>query len=46
MSDFCEVRGFERCEDALLAFRAGEKPEAVLLDIGLPAWTASREFAS
>jgi DNA-binding NarL/FixJ family response regulator len=36
VSDFCAVRGFERCEDALLAFRAGEKPEAVLLDIGLP----------
>lgn len=35
--NFCGVRGFERCEDALEVIAAGEeKPEVILLDVGLP----------
>ncbi|HEX8311248.1 MAG TPA: response regulator transcription factor [Chthoniobacteraceae bacterium] len=34
--DFAPVRGFERCEDALLALKTEARPDAILLDIGLP----------
>jgi DNA-binding NarL/FixJ family response regulator len=33
---FCEVRAFERCEDALAAITVESKPDVVLLDVGLP----------
>ena len=34
--EICEVRAFTRCEEALAAMEAGETPEVVLLDVGLP----------
>ena len=33
---FCDVRAFERCEDALEAIAAGDKTDVILLDVGLP----------
>jgi DNA-binding NarL/FixJ family response regulator len=34
--EFCSVRGFGRCEDALEEIGKAPAPEAILLDIGLP----------
>jgi len=33
---FCEVRAFERCEDALAVITATTRPDVILLDVGLP----------
>ena len=35
-ADIKNPRAFERCETALAALEAGERPEVVLLDVGLP----------
>lgn len=40
--DFDPVRGFERCEDALQALKTEPKPDAILLDIGLPGMDGIR----
>lgn len=34
--DVKEVRAFERCEEAIQVLEAGEAPDVVLLDVGLP----------
>jgi len=33
---FCEVRAFERCEDALAVITTSPRPDVILLDVGLP----------
>jgi len=32
----CEVRAFERCEDALAVITTSPRPDVILLDVGLP----------
>jgi DNA-binding NarL/FixJ family response regulator len=34
--EICAVRAFTRCEEAISAMEAGERPEVILLDVGLP----------
>ncbi len=35
-ADIKKLRAFDRCETAIAAIRAGECPDVVLLDVGLP----------
>jgi DNA-binding NarL/FixJ family response regulator len=35
-NDISQMRAFDRCETAIQAIKSGEKPDVVLLDVGLP----------